>query len=155
MNMQELNALKALKDPSHSRTSRWSIELVRQGLLRLGEAGAHPMFGQTIDQQAQHHDQSERNDALRLFDEDRGGQKQRIFQEAKAAFDAALPFIRAHEFLIRKDGWVQDIGGDDEARFAPRFLLDLSLVDAERCLDVPLHCGRGFFAWASTTHMML
>ena len=76
-------------------------------------------------------------------------------QEAKAAFDAALLFIRSHYFLIREDAPVHDIGSDDEARFAPRFLLDLWLLDRNRRLDVPLHRGSRFFAWTSTTHVLL
>ena len=36
------------------------------------------MFGQTRDQQAQHHDQAKCDDAFGLLDEDRGGQKQGV-----------------------------------------------------------------------------
>ncbi len=71
--MQELNALKTLKDPSHGGTDRRSVELIRNGLLRFDQARTQPMFGQTIDEQAKHHDQAERDNALRLFDEHRGG----------------------------------------------------------------------------------
>jgi hypothetical protein len=71
MDMQKLNAFKTLKDPSHGGTSPRSVELVREDLLRFGEARAQPMFGQTIDEQAQHHDQAPSDDALGLFDEDR------------------------------------------------------------------------------------
>ncbi len=51
--MQELNALKTLKDPAHGRTSRWSVELIGNGLLRFGQTCAQPMFGQTIDRAPQ------------------------------------------------------------------------------------------------------
>jgi hypothetical protein len=67
-------------------------------------------------------------------------------QEAQAAFDAALLCRRRHEFLIRKDARVQDSGRDDETRFAPRCLLDLRVLDADRCLDAPLHRGSRFCA---------
>src|SRR5437879_4343610 len=100
MDMQKLNALKTLKDPSHGGTSRRSVELVRQRLLRFGQTGAQSMLSQTVDEQAEHHDEAKSDDALRLFDEDRRGQKEGILQEAKAAFDAALFFIGGHHFLL-------------------------------------------------------
>src|SRR5512135_422875 len=153
--MQELNALKTLKNPSHGGTSRRSVKLIGDGLLRFGQTGAQPMFGQPIDQQAEHHDQPQRDNALRLFEQDGGSQKQGIFQEAKAAFDAALVFIGAHYFLLSEDALVQDIGGDDETRFAPRFLLDLWLLDGHRCLDVPPHDGSCVLAWSSSACVML
>ena len=64
-------------------------------------------------------------------------------------------FLRGHEFLIRKDALVQDIGRDDETRFAPRFLLDLRLLDADRCLDVPLQGGSRIFAGTSFARVMV
>jgi hypothetical protein len=76
-------------------------------------------------------------------------------QEAEAALDAALLFIRGHECLIREDARVQDIGRDDEARVAPHFLLELRLLDADRCLDVPLHGGSRICAGTPTTRVML
>ena len=75
-------------------------------------------------------------------------------QEAKAAFDAALLLIRRHEFLIREDGCIQDIGSDDEACFALRCLLDLWLLHRNPRLDVPLRRGSRFFAWASFACLM-
>src|SRR6266702_9000107 len=76
-------------------------------------------------------------------------------QETKATSDAALLFIRRHEFLIRMDAPVEHIGREDEAGFAPRFLLDLRLLDADRCLDVPLHRGSRIFAETSFARVML
>ena len=57
-------------------------------------------------------------------------------QETKATFDAALLFICRHEFLIRKDTPVEDIGRDDEARFASHFLLDLWLSKGKQASEV-------------------
>ena len=126
--MQEFNALKTLKDPSHGGTSRGSVELIRKSLLRFGQARAQPIFSQSVDEQAEHHDQAKRGDALWLFDEHGRGQKQWILQKAKAAFDTALLFIRGHEFLIREDGSLQNIRRDDEARFGSLcWLLALSV----------------------------
>src|SRR5512135_1912955 len=51
--MQELNALKTLKNPSHGGTSRRSVKLIGDGLLRFGQTGAQPMFGQPIDRASQ------------------------------------------------------------------------------------------------------
>jgi hypothetical protein len=76
-------------------------------------------------------------------------------QKAKAALDTALLFIRRHEFLIREHRCLQNVDGDDEARLAPRFLLDLWLLDGHRRLDVPLQGGNRFCAGTSFAWMML
>jgi hypothetical protein len=54
-----------------------------------------------------------------------------------------------------EDALVQDIGSHDKTRFAPRFLLDLRLLDGHRCLDVPLYGGSRVFAWPSSAWVML
>lgn len=47
--VQQLDAFKALKDPAHRWAAGWSVELIRDGLLRLGQARAQPILGQPID----------------------------------------------------------------------------------------------------------
>jgi len=113
--MQQLNALKTLKDPSHGRTSRRSVELIGNGLLRFGQTCAQPMFGQTIDRAQQSTmitpSATMRSGFLRNTEEARN---KGYAQEAKATFDAALAFIGAHHFFLGEHALVQDIGSHDE-----------------------------------------
>src|SRR5258708_35592713 len=102
------------------------------------------MLSKAVDEQAEDHDEAKSDDALRLFDEDRRGQKQRIFQEAKAAFDAALLFIRRHEFLIREDGCIQDLYGSPRTSWLPEKPIPKSCIDARRYIPmiVSYHSAR-------------
>lgn len=131
------------------------MALIGDGVLRFGEARAQPMVGQPRDEEAEPHEHAERDDAFRRCDEDGRSQKPQIVPEAKAAFDAALRFLRRHEFVSREDGGLQDRGCHQEAGLPPHVVLDLRLRDHHRCLEVPRHDGTRVLAWASTPHVML
>jgi hypothetical protein len=81
--MQQLNTFKTLKVPAHGGACRGLVHLVGNGLFGLDQAGSQPKFRESIDQQAQHHSEAQGNDALRFLDENRGRQKERIFEKAK------------------------------------------------------------------------
>jgi hypothetical protein len=51
--MQQLNALKTLKDPAHGRTRGRSVELIGDGLLGFGHMCTQPIFGQAINRAPQ------------------------------------------------------------------------------------------------------
>jgi len=70
-----------------------------------------------------------------------------VFEKAKAAFGAALPFICGNQLLVGKYGWLQDIRSHNPTRVAKGLLGDLLLVDRDRGHDLPLLAHRtGTFA---------
>ena len=81
---------------------------------------AQAVFGQAVDEQTQHHHQAERHDALGLLHEDRGGQKQRIFEESEAALHTVLLFVGPDELVVGELCGIEHIGRDQEGGFAPR-----------------------------------
>lgn len=64
MDMQEFDAFKALEDPPHRRSVCGVVELIGNRLARLGQARAETLLGQSVHQQAQDHNQTERHDPL-------------------------------------------------------------------------------------------
>jgi len=50
-------------------------------------------LGEGIDQQGQGHHHQQALDAAGLFDKQRGGEKQRIFEETEAPFGGTLSFV--------------------------------------------------------------
>jgi len=73
---------------------------------------------------AENHDETERHDAFRFRDRDRGCQKERIFEKAKSTLGASLSFVGRDQMLVRENGWLKDIGAHNPAGFAESFLLD-------------------------------
>src|SRR6266487_766181 len=141
--MQQLNALKTLKDPPHGWACGRLADLIGNGLLGLGQP-----CPQAVDEQAENHDETEGHDALGFLDKDGGGQKERIFEKAKAALSPALPFVGGNQLLVSKNGWLQDIGANDPACPPKGFLRDPFLVNAHGCHNLPLVAdGRSVFAW--------
>ena len=69
--MEEVNALKTLKDPAHGWAVGWLVHLIGNGLRRLSELAAQHVFCQAIHQQAENHDEAQSNHAFRLLDEHR------------------------------------------------------------------------------------
>jgi hypothetical protein len=57
------------------------------------EGWTNPILQGRIHQQADGHHQQQRHAAFRLVEIERGGQKLRVFQEAKAEFRLGLAFI--------------------------------------------------------------
>lgn len=68
--MQEIDALKTLEDPAHSRSRCGFVDLIREGLLSCHKPSAQTMLSETIDQQTQHHDEAQGCHPLRLLDKD-------------------------------------------------------------------------------------
>ena len=62
--VQQLDPLETLEHPAHGRPTRRLLDLVGDGLTRGRQLLAQAVFGQPIDEQAQHHDQAEGDDAL-------------------------------------------------------------------------------------------
>jgi hypothetical protein len=66
----QTHAFKTLEDPAQCGAIGRLFELVGDGLASGGELLAHPVLGQPIDQQTEHHHQAERHNAGRLLHED-------------------------------------------------------------------------------------
>jgi hypothetical protein len=49
---QEIDALKTLEDPPHSRSSRWLVDLVGKGLTGLGQLSPQAILSEAIDRAA-------------------------------------------------------------------------------------------------------
>ena len=118
------------------------------------------MFGEAVDEEAEHHHEAERHDALGLLDKDGGGQKERVFEEGEATFHAVLLFVRLDQLLIGEQLGIEDVGGDQEARLAPRRALQRRRIECHRRLDLPdgavgggvlaRASGAGWVGWATT-----
>ena len=115
--VQEINALKTLENPAHRGAIGRFVDLIGDGLVGCQQLATQPMFGQPVHQQAEHHDEAQRNHALRLLDEHGGSQKHGIFEKTKPPLDASLLFVRRDHLLRRKALRVQDVGGHNESRF--------------------------------------
>jgi hypothetical protein len=89
---KQFNTFKALENESSMvGLAVGLLSLFGNRLLALLQALAQALFGQTIDEQAEDHNETERDQATRLFHKYRGGEKQGIFEETKTPFRAALP----------------------------------------------------------------
>src|SRR6266699_6187840 len=115
--VQEINTLKTLENPAHRGAVGRFVDLIGKGLFRCHQLATQQMFGQPIHQQAEHHQETQSNQALWLLDEDRGSQKQGIFEKTKPTLHASLLFIGGDHLFMRKSLHVQDVGGYDEGRF--------------------------------------
>ena len=82
--VEQVDALEALEDPAHRRPIGRFVELIGNGLSGGRQLVAQAVLGEPIDQQTQHHHQTQRHDALGFFDKDRGGQKERILEETQS-----------------------------------------------------------------------
>ena len=63
-----------------------------------------------------------------FFDEDRGGQEERIFEEGEAPLHAVLLFVGLDEFVVGELRGIEHVGRDQEGGFAPRLPRDGRLV---------------------------
>ena len=75
---QQTDSFETLEDPAHRRPIRGFAELVGNRLSGGRQLLAQAVLCQPIDQQTQHHHQTERHDTFGLFHEHRGGEKERI-----------------------------------------------------------------------------
>ena len=91
--VQEINALKTLKNPAHRGTSGGFSDLIGDGLFRCQQLATKKLLGQTVYQQTEDHNETQGNHPFWLLDEHGGSQKQGIFEKTKPPLHAALFFI--------------------------------------------------------------
>src|SRR5438874_12305109 len=117
--VQEINALKTLKNPAHRGTIGWFIDLIGDGLLRCRELATKKVLGKTVYQQTEHHNETQGNHPRWLLDEDGGSQEEGIFEEAQSTFHPTLLFIGGDDVFVSKVLLVQQVRGHNEPRFFP------------------------------------
>ncbi len=98
--VMQVDALETLEEPAQRRTRRRLALLIGDRLSGCGEALAQAHLGQLVDQQAQRHDEGQRHDALRPFDEDRGSEEEGIFEESEATLHHRLFAIQGDDGLV-------------------------------------------------------
>lgn len=94
-----MNPDKVVEHPACGRVLDAFAFLVRKCCRMCLEGCANPILQGRLHQQADGHHHQQRHDAFRLFEIERGGQKLRVFQEAKAAFRLGLAFIAGSQLL--------------------------------------------------------
>jgi len=99
-NMEYIDALEELEYPPHRGVDTGLPYLVRDALPTLGQALPQTLLGQPIHQKAHHHHTAQCHDALGLLYEHRGGQRERVLEEAESSFDATLPFVGRYGLLL-------------------------------------------------------
>src|SRR5262245_26328746 len=97
--IEYMNRREIVKHPAVGRGLDALAFLVREGGRLLLEGGANPILQGGVHQQADGHDHEQGHDAFRLFEREGGGQKLRVFEEAKPAFCPRLPFVAVEHGL--------------------------------------------------------
>jgi hypothetical protein len=134
------DAFKTLKQPPQRWAMGLFLELIGDGGSGLGQTLPEAVLCQPIDQQAQDHDERGRHDPLHLFDEDGGGQKQRVFEKGKPPFHPTLCFVEGQHLFGTLPGG-RNIGGDQEPGLARPFCLDGAFVDVDRAMGTQTGCS--------------
>jgi len=91
--VEHMNPHEVVEHPACGRVLDALTFLVRKGGFLLLEGGANAILQSGIHQQADGHHHQQCHEAFRLFEIEGGGQKLRVFQEAKPAFRLGLPFV--------------------------------------------------------------
>jgi hypothetical protein len=95
----ETDPFKTLKEPAHGGALGRPLELIGHGLARLRQPLTNPMFGQSIDEQTQHHDEARRHHPLRFLDKDGRRQKSGILQHSNIPFHSRLVFVQRNQLF--------------------------------------------------------
>ena len=88
-----VDTLKLLHNPSKGGLSSRLFALVAHGLVLVLEGVAQLAFGQGVDHQGECHNQGEGLDPLGLFDKDTTDKEEWVFEEAKPSLYGLLSFI--------------------------------------------------------------
>src|SRR5262245_34148470 len=91
--IEHMNPNKIVKHPPCRGVWNASPFLIWEGRSMLLQGRADAIFERCIDEQTHCHHHQEGHNALGLFEIEGGGQKLRVFEEAKPAFCPRLPFV--------------------------------------------------------------
>ena len=97
--IEDMNPHKVVKHPACSGVRNALPFLIWEGRSVLLKDRADAIFESCIDEQTHRHDHQEGHNALGLFEIEGGGQKLRVFEEAKPAFRLRLPFVSVEHCL--------------------------------------------------------
>lgn len=134
--MEEIDALKTVKNPTHGGAVRGLVHLAGNSVRRLRELAAPYVFRQAIDQQA-NHDATQRHHAFRLFDKHAGSQEEGICEKATSPFHSSLLFLRQQDALMRKRLLIQNVRGDEKAGLFAGQGLTFRRVNGQRGEELP------------------
>lgn len=111
---EQVNPHKVLEDPSGGRVlDRLPLLVGKRGLLGFQGIPDAILQGR-VYQQTHGHDHQEGHDPLRFFQGERRGEKERIFEEPKAAFGMLLALIPCQEVLRGEGTFVEFVGGKNK-----------------------------------------
>lgn len=119
--MKQLDALKTLKDQRIVGRAMGFVDLFGNGLPRLAQTGAQSELNWAVHREAEYREETQRYNPLWFLHKDGGGQKQRIFEKAKATLHATLVFVDANKALVGKGRRLQGMGACNPARFVQNF----------------------------------
>ena len=132
--VEHMNPHEVVEHPACRRVLDTLAFLVRKGRPVLLEGRADAVFEGRIDEQTHRHDHQQGHDALGFFEIERGGQKLRVFQEAKAAFRPGLPFVSIQHAWRGQLALVQFVRREDKTTL---------LVDTRLTVREPRRQGAG------------
>ena len=150
--VQQMNPYKVMEDPARGRVLHWLTFVVRNCRVMVLQGFAKARLQRHIDQQTYRHHHQQGHDPLRLFEIERRGQQEGIFEEATAAFCMRLAFVACEELLGRSRGVVECIGGKDDTTLLLHERLTSRAPKGEGPCNMVDHVGGGS-AWLGRPRM--
>ena len=126
--VEHMNPHEVVEHPACRRVLDALAFLVRKCGLMLLQDRADAVFEGRIDEQTYRHHHQQGHDALGFFEIERGGQKLRVFEEAKPAFHLGLPFVSIEHRLGGQLALVQFVRREEKTAL---------LVDARLAVREP------------------
>jgi hypothetical protein len=111
---EHMNPNEVVEHPVCRRVLNALAFLVRKCSLMLLQDHADAVFEGCIDEQTHCHHHQQGHDAFGFFEIERGGQKLRVFEEAKPAFHLGLPFVSSEHRLGGQLALVQFVRREDK-----------------------------------------
>ena len=113
-NEEHMNPHEVVEYPACRRVLDARAFLVWKGSLMRLQDRADTVFEGRIDEQTHRHHHQQGHDTLGFFEVERGGQKLRVFEEAKPTFHVGLPFVSSQHRLGGQLALVQFVRCEDK-----------------------------------------
>ena len=134
--VEHMNPHEVVEHPACRRVLDALAFVGRKGGLMLLQDRADAVFEGRIDEQTHRHHHPQGQDALGVFELERGGQKLRGCEEAKPAFHLGLPFVSIEHRLGGQLALVQFVRREDKTAL----LVDTRLASVSRDARAPAIC---------------